>query len=143
MSFLLPFVRSAEPFIFIRFWAPFFDQNRKKGNLQLLGAKMGISIFSASGRLLPPKAHQNAKVGPKVKKAVLGVLGSKNVPRPLRFSMFCARSENDAFSSFALFALFRFLGAKAVFGLQKWSKPPKTLKIRLFALFCENGLQNT
>ena len=41
------------------------------------------------------------------------------------------------------FALSRFLVAKAVFGLLKWSKPPKTLKIRHFAHFCENGLQNT
>ena len=36
-----------------------------------------------------------------------------------------------------IFALFHFLGAKTVFGLQKWSKPPKTLKFRHFAPFAE------
>ena len=80
---------------------------------------MKISTFSASGALLPPKTLQNAKVGPKVKKAVLGVLGSKNVPRTLRLSLFCAQSENDDFRLLHNFTLFRFLGAKAVFGLQK------------------------
>ena len=83
---------------------------------------MEASTFSASGALLPPKTLQNAKVGPKVKKAVLGVLGSKNVPRTLRFSLFCARSENDAFSSFALFCTFSLFGRKSSF----W--PPKVVK---------------
>ena len=34
-----------------------------------------------------------------------------------------------------IFAFFHFLGAKSVFGLQKWSKPPKTIEMRNFA-FC-------
>ena len=42
-----------------------------------------------------------------------------------------------------IFAFFRFLGAKSVFGLQKLSKTLKTLKIRHFALSYENGIHST
>ena len=83
---------------------------------------MKMSSFFASGALLAPKTLQNGKVGPKVKKAILGVLGSKNVPRTLCFSLFGARSENDAFSSFALFCAFSLFGRKSSF----W--PPKVVK---------------
>ena len=121
-----------------------FRPESQKSEFPTFGSKkVKMSSFFASGALLAPKTLQNGKVGPKVKKAILGVLGSKNVPRTLCFSLFGARSENDAFSSFAFFALFRFLGAKAVFGLQKWSKPPKTLKICPLAPFCANGSQNS
>ena len=71
---------------------------------------------------MAPETLQNGKVGPKVENAILGVLGSKNVPRTLRFSLFCARSENDAFSSFALFCAFSLFGRKSSF----W--PPKVVK---------------
>ena len=81
-----------------------------------------MSSFYASGALSAPKTLQNGKVGPKAEKALLGVLGSKNVPRTLRFSLFCARSENDAFSSFALFCAFSLFGCKSSF----W--PPKVVK---------------
>ena len=81
-----------------------------------------MSSFSASGALLAPKTLQNGKVGPKAKKALLGVLGSKNVPRTLRFPLFRARSENNAFSSLALFCAFALFGRKSSF----W--PPKVVK---------------
>ena len=81
-----------------------------------------MSSFFASGALLAPKTLQNGKIGPKVKKAILGVLGSKNVPRTLCFSLFGARSENYAFSSFAQFCVFSLFGRKNGF----W--PPKVVK---------------
>ena len=97
--------------------------------------KLQISTFSASGALLPPKTLQNAKVGPKVKKAVLGVLGSKNVPRTLRFSLFCARSENNAFSSFAHFCVFSLFGRKSSFWPPKVVKTAQNAKIPPFCAF--------
>ena len=121
----------------------FRPESQKREFSTFWSQKVKMSSFFASGTLLAAKTPQNGKVGLKVKKAFLGVLGSKNVPRTLCFSLFCARSENDDFPSFACFALFRFLGAKADFGPQKWSKPPKTLKTSHFAHFCENGLQST
>ena len=81
-----------------------------------------MSSFFASEALFAPKTLQKRKVGPKVKKAVLGVLGSKNVPRTLRLSLFCAQSENDDFSSFAQFYTFSLFGRKSCF----W--PPKVVK---------------
>ena len=122
----------------------FFRPESQKRDFPTFGSKkVKMSSFSASGALLAPKTLQNAKVGPKVKKAILGVLGSKNVPRTLRFSLFCARSENDDFSSFAQFYTFSLLGRKSCFWLPKVVKPPKTLKTTHFAPFCENGFQNT
>ena len=101
----------------------FFRPESQKREFSTFGSKnVKMSSFFASGALLAPKTLQNAKVGPKVKKAVLGVLGSKNVPRTLRFSLFRARSENDAFSSFALFCAFSLFGRKSSF----W--PPKVVK---------------
>ena len=121
-----------------------FRPESQKRDFSTFGSqKVEMSSFFASGALLAPKTTQNGKVGLKVKKAVLGVLGSKNVPRTLCFSLFCAWSENDDFSTFAHFCVFRCLGAELVFGPQKFSKPPKTLKFLHFAPFCENDLQNT
>ena len=75
-----------------------FRPETQKSDFAFFGSqKVEISTFSASGALLPPKTLQNAKVGPKVKKAVLGVLGSKNVPRTLRFPLFGARGQKDDF----------------------------------------------
>ena len=87
--------------------------------------KVKMSSFSASGALLAPKTPQNREVGPKAKKAILGVLGSRNVPRTLSLSLFCAWSEIDAFPSFSIFAFLRFWGAKCVCGLHKSPKSSK------------------
>ena len=105
----------------------FRPESQKKRISHFWEQKVKMSSFFASGALLAPKTLQNGKVGPKVKKAILGVLGSKNVPRTLCFSLFGARSENDAFSSFAHFCVFHFLGAKT----------------RPFAPFRGNGVQST
>ena len=101
----------------------FFRPESQKREFSTFGSKnVKMSSFFASGALLAPKTLQNGKVGPKAEKAILGVLGSKNVPRTLRFSLFRARSENDAFSSFALFCAFSLFGRKSSF----W--PPKVVK---------------
>ena len=100
----------------------FRPKSQKRGFPTFGSKKVEMSSFFASGELLAPQTLQNGKVGPKVKKAVLGVLGSKNVPRTLCFSLFCARSENDAFSSFAHFCAFSLFGRKISF----W--PPKVVK---------------
>ena len=71
------------------------SQNREISTFWIQKVKM--SSFFASGALLAAKTPQNGKVGLKVKKAVLGVLGSKNVPNTLCFALFCAWSENDDF----------------------------------------------
>ena len=93
----------------------FFRPESQKREFSTFGSKkVKMSSFFASGALLAPKTLQNGKVGPKAKKALLGVLGSKNVPRTLRLSLFCARSENNAFAPFPNFHTLRFLGAKSV-----------------------------
>ena len=102
-----------------------------------------MCLFSTSGVLLVPKTLQNGKVSPKVKKALLGVLGSKNVPRCLCFSLFGAWGEKHDFSFFAHFCDFSLFGRKSCFWRPKVGKPPKTLKSRPFPPFCENGIQNT
>ena len=100
-----------------------FRPESQKRDFSTFGSKkVKMSSFSSSGALLAPKTLQNGKVGPKLKKAILGVLGSKNVPRTLCFSLFGARSENDAFSSSALFCAFSLFGRKNSF----W--PPKVVK---------------
>ena len=92
-----------------------FRPESQKREFSTFGSKkVKMSSFFASGALLAPKTPQNRKVGPKAKKAILGVLGSKNVPRTLCLSLFCAWSENNAFPSFSIFAFLRFWGAKCV-----------------------------
>ena len=121
-----------------------FRPESQKREFCIFGSKkVKMSYFFASGALLAPKTLQNGKIGPKVKKAILGVFGSKNVPRTLCFHCFALGAKIMIFRPSHFFALLRFLGAEAVFGFQKWSKPPKTLKFRPFAHFCENSLQNT
>ena len=104
---------------------------------------MKISTFSASGALFAPNTLQNGKVDPKVEKALLGVLGSKNVPRTLRLSLFCARSENDAFSCFAHFRGLSLFGRKISFRPPKVVQNAENAENPSFAPFCENGFQNT
>ena len=96
---------------------------------------MKMCSFFASGALLAPKTPQNGKVGPKAKKALLGVLGSKNVPRTLRFSLFCARSENDAFSCSAHFRVFSLFGRKISFWPPKVVQNDKNAKMASFYAF--------
>ena len=93
-----------------------FRPESQKRDFSTFGSKkVRMSSFFASGALLAPKTPQNRKVGPKAKKAILGVLGSKNVPRTLCLSLFCAWSENDAFSSFYHFWGFYAFGAQNAF----------------------------
>ena len=100
-----------------------FRPESQKGVFSTFGSKkVKMSSFFASRALLAPKTLQNGKIGPKVKKAILGVLGSKNVPRTLCFSLFCAWSENDDFATFAHFCAFPLFGRKIGF----W--PPKVLQ---------------
>ena len=120
------FRKNAQNGRFLVFWAVFTTFGSKK---------VKMSSFFASGELLAPQTLQNGKVGPKVKKAVLGVLGSKNVPRTLRFSLFRARSENDAFSSFALFCAFALFGRKSSFWPPKVVKTSQNAKIPPFCAF--------
>ncbi len=104
-------------------WGSFFRPESQKCDFSISGPKkVKMCVLFASGALLAPKALQNGKVGPKLKKAILGVLGSKNVPRTLCFSLFGAQSENDAFSSVAHFCTFPLFGRKNGF----W--PPKVVK---------------
>ena len=103
-----------------------FRPESQKSEFSTFGSKkVKMSSFFASGALLAPKTLQNGKVDPKVKKAILGVLGSKNVPRCLCFPLFGAWGENMFFCFSQTFAIFRFLGAKAVSGVQKWKNRPK------------------
>ena len=117
----------------------FFRPESQKRDFPIFGSKkVKMSSFSASWALLASKTPQNAKVGPKVKKAVLGVLGSKNVPRTLRFPLFCARSENDAFSSFALFLrVFAFWAQKQFSAPRSGKNRPKCSKPALWRLFAK------
>ena len=100
----------------------FFQPESQKGEFSTFGSKnVKMSSFFASGELLAPQTLQNGKVGPKVKKAVLGVLGSKNVPRTLRFHCFALGAQ------MMLFRLLRFLRFFA-FWAQKQFWPPKVVK---------------
>ena len=122
----------------------FFRPESQKRDFPTFGSKkMKMSSFSASGALLAPKTLQNAKVGPKVEKAVLGVLGSKNVPRTLRFSLFCARSENDAFSYFSNFRTFPLFGRKSSLWLPKVVKTARSAQILPFCAILRKRYQNT
>ena len=81
-----------------------FRPESQKHEISTFGSKkVEMSSFFASGELLAPQTLQNGKVGPKVKKAVLGVLGSKNVPRTLCFPLFGARGGKDDFVKKMLF----------------------------------------
>ena len=91
--------------------------------------------FFASGALLAPKTLRNATVGPKAEKAFLGVLGSKNMPRTLRLSLFCARSENDAFLCFAHFPTFSLSGRKISFWRPKVVQNAKNTQNPSFSAF--------
>ena len=107
------------------------------------GKEVKMCTIFTSDALLAPKPLQNGKVGPKVKKALLGVLGSRNVPRCLCFSLFGAWGGKHYLLLFAHFCDFPLFGRKSSFWRQQVAKPPKTLKIRPSAPFCENGIQNT
>ena len=137
-----------------------FRPESQKRDFSTFGSpKVEMSSSSASGALLAPKTLRNGKVCLKVKKAVLGDWGSKNVPRTLCFSLFCAWSENDDFSTFAHFCAFPLFGRKISFWppqvvktaqnaknppfcafLRKWPKKvPQNAKMRFLALktgFC-------
>ena len=121
----------------------FRPESQKRDFSTFGGKKVKMSSFSASWALLAPRTLQNGKVGPKAKKALLGVLGSKNVPRTLRLSLFCARSENDAFLCFAHFRFFPLFERKVSLWPPKVVQNAKNAKISHFALFCENGFEST
>ena len=114
----------------------FFRPESQKRDFSTFGSKkVKMSSFYASGALLAPKTLQNGKVGPKAEKALLGVLGSKNVPRTLRLSLFCARSENDAFLCFAHFRVFSLFGRKISFWPPKVVQNAKNAEIPSFCAF--------
>ena len=118
-----------------------FRPESQKRDFSTFGSKkVKMSSFFASGALFAPKTLQKRKVGPKVEKAVLGVLGSKNVPRTLRLSLFCARSENDAFSCFAHFRIFSLFGRKSSFWRPKVVKTAQNAKVPPFCAFLRKWL---
>ena len=133
--FPLTFARNAKPFINVTFRASFFHQNRKTRIFHFWKQKSEKMHFLASGALFAPKTLQKRKNSPKAKKAVLGVLGSKNVPRTLRLSLFCARSENGDFSSFAQFYIFPLFGRKSCFGRPEVVKTAQNAKKQPFCAF--------
>ena len=96
-----------------------------------------MCLFSTSGVLLVPKTLQNGKVGPEVKKALWGVLGSKNVPRCLCFSLFGAWGEKHDFSFFANFCDLSLFGRKSCFWRPKVGNRPKRSKSALSRLFAK------
>ena len=113
-----------------------FRPESQKRDFSTFGSKkVKMCSFFASGALLAPKTLRNAKVGPKAEKALLGVLGSKNVPRTLRLSLFCARSENDAFLCFAHFRTFSLFGRKISFWRPKVVQNAKNAKNHSFFAF--------
>ncbi len=135
-------VRSAKPLINVTFWAPFFDQNRRNAIFHFWDEKAKFCLFSTSGALFAQKTPRNGKMSPKVRKAHLRVLGSKNVPRCLRFKGSGASGEKLDFSIFTLFGDFLLFGRKSRFWRPKAEKSPKNRIIRSFSLFCENGSHN-
>ena len=121
----------------------FRPESQKRGFSIFWSQKVEKSSFFTSGALLAPKTLQNGKVCPKVKKRFWAFWAPKTCPEPYVFHCLALGAKMMIFRHSHFFALFRFLGAKAVFGLQKLSKPPKTLKKPPFTPFCENGIQNT
>ena len=119
----------------------FFRPESQKREFSTFGRKnVKMSSFFASGALLALKTLQNGKIIPKVKKAILGVVGSKNVPRTLCFSLFGARSENYDFSSFALFCAFPLFGRKSSFWHPKVVKTSQNAKSPPFPAFLRKWL---
>jgi len=119
----------------------FFRPESQKRDFSTFGSKkMKMCSFFASGALLAPKTLQSGKVDPKAEKALLGVLGSKNVPRTLRLSLFCARSENDAFLCFAHFRVFSLLGREISFWPPKVVQNAKNAKMGSFCAFLRKWL---
>ena len=113
----------------------FRPESQKREFSTFWSQKVKMSSFFASGALLAAKTPQNGKVGLKVKKAVLGVLGSKNVPRTLCFSLFCAWSENDGFSIFAHFYAFPLFARKNSFRIPKVVKTAHNAENHPFSAF--------
>ena len=107
ISFLLPFVRSAKPFVFIRFWAPFFNQNRKKAISPLLGAeKWKLAHFPLLGRFCRQKRSRTQKLAQKWKKRFWAFWAPKTCPEPYVFHCFALGAKMMLFRLLQHFALF-------------------------------------
>ena len=113
-----------------------FPPESQKRDFPTFGSKkVKMSSFSASGALLAPKTLQNGKVDPKAKKAVVGVLGSKNVPRTLCFPLFCAWSGNCDFRLSLIFAFSVFWTQNQFLASKSGQNRPQRLKSAILRLF--------
>ena len=122
----------------------FLNQNRQNAAFPLWGSeKLKCAHFSLLGRFWRPKRSGTQKWAQKRKKRFWAFWAPKTCPERYVYHCFALGAKMMLFCVLLIFALFRFLGAKSVFGVQKWSKTLKTLKIHHFALFCEKGVQNT
>ena len=99
--------------------------------------KAALCLFFSSGALLAPKTLQNGKVGPKVKIRFWAFWAPKTCPEPYVFHCFALGAKMMLFCLSPVFALFRFLGAKAVLCVQKWRIHPKSEWSALFRLFAK------
>ena len=99
--------------------------------------------FSLLARFWRPKRSRAEKFAQKRKKRFCSFWAPKTCPEPYVFQCFALGAKIMLFRLSPIFAFLRFLDAQSVFGPKTWSKPPKTLKIRPFAPFGENGIQNT
>ncbi len=121
-----------------------FQPESQKRGFSIFGSKKWKWIhFSLLGRFWRQKRSRTEKFAQKLKKRFWAFWAPKTCPEPYVFHCLALRAKMMLFRLSPIFALFHFLGAKTVFGLQKWSKPPKTLKMSPFTPFCENGIQNT
>ncbi len=89
------------------------------------------------------KTLQDGKVSPKVEKRICAFRAPKTCPDAyvLKGLALWAKNEISRFS--CIFAIFRFLGAKADFCVQKWRNHPKTAKSALFRFFAKTAPKMT
>ena len=114
------FATSVKPFINVTFWAPFFDQNRKNAIFSLLGRKnRKCADFSLRERFWRQKRSRTEKWAQKWKKRFWAFWAPKTCPDAYVFHCLALGAKNMIFRLSPIFALFRFWGAKVVFGLQK------------------------
>ena len=115
------FATSVKPFINVTFWAPFFDQNRKNAVFSLLGRKnRKCADFSLRERFWRQKRSRTEKLTQKWKKRFWAFGAPKTCPDAYVFHCLALGAKNMIFRFSQFFVLFRFWGAKVVFGLQKW-----------------------
>ena len=136
--------RSAKPLINVTFWAHFSTRIAETRFFHFWDGKSGILLIFHLWSTFCAKNAPRRKSEPKSeKKRICAFRAPKTCPDAYVLKGLALRAKNEIFRFSCIFAIFRFLGAKADFCVQKWENHPKTANSALFRFFAKTAPKMT